>query len=247
MEELVKLIDEHTEYFRSHLEVLGKTERRVYVAVIDLWQASNTGEIAARARMDVRIVSTMLGRLVGRGAVIVEGSGKKRLYSAERLYSIYYKLRRERDEAAIVENLIRFMAVFYSEAELAEMFGKLHAEADQSKVIHEGKTWMQALDAANQKKLQNAMNDLRSVYAMFDSDKEVMMHETLRLVPDLIVAGASEHDLVQILSSDKTKSDALLPLVVALRQRIGEKVRAPAEVLEVAADIRERIEEKRPR
>lgn len=247
MEELVKLIDEHTEYFRSHLEVLGKTERRVYVAVIDLWQASNTGEIAARARMDVRIVSTMLGRLVGRGAVIVEGSGKKRLYSAERLYSIYYKLRRERDEAAIVENLIRFMAVFYSETELAEMFGKLHAEADQSKAIHEGKTWIQALDAANQKKPQNAMNDLRSVYAMFDSDKEVMMRETLRLVPDLIVAGASEHDLIEILSSDKAKSDALLPLVVALRQRIGEKVRAPAEVLEVAADIHKRIEEKRPR
>ena len=39
MEELVTLIDEHTEYFRSHLEVLAKTERRVYLAVIDLWQA----------------------------------------------------------------------------------------------------------------------------------------------------------------------------------------------------------------
>ena len=138
MEELVKLIDEHTEYFRSHLEVLAKTERRVYVAVIDLWQASRTGEIAARARMGVRTVSTMLGRLVDRGVVIVEGSGKKRLYAAERLYSIYYKLRRERDEAAIVENLIRFMAVFYSEAELAEMSGMLMAEAAQSKVIREG-------------------------------------------------------------------------------------------------------------
>ena len=138
MEELVKLIDEHTEYFRSHLEVLGKTERRVYVAVIDLWQASSPGEIAARARMDVRIVSTMLKRLVDRGAVNMEGSGKKRLYAAERLYSIYYKLRRERDESAVVENLIRFMAVFYSEAELAEMSGMLMAEASQSKVIREG-------------------------------------------------------------------------------------------------------------
>ena len=543
MEELVKLIDEHTEYFRSHLEVLGKTERRVYVAVIDLWQASNTGEIAARARMDVRIVSTMLGRLVGRGAVIVEGSGKKRLYSAERLYSIYYKLRRERDETAIVENLIRFMAVFYSEAELAEMFGKLHAEADQSKVIHEGikrtlaqlpqvrdffsgmaqpgverpterftaidnedferlfkgvnaaldertfekvieltdqffasqsasssqvpelliawvffakavayenlgdyvaaikaydevvkqlcasgapefqgpvltasfakgvaqghlgdpqaliatcdevielfgasdvpeirvavattllnraflrghlgdyeeviatcdevierfgtndaseirlviatawlckgiaqtrlgaykaenaaydevverfsasdvpeirhvvaialsergmshaligragaalrlcealerhaaltgdeKVWFEwratgirAMALVVQEKHHAAMDAFRSAYDFFNTGDETMMDEMLRLVPDLIVAGASEHDLVEILSSDKAKSDALLPLVVALRQRIGEKVRAPAEVLEVAADIHKRIEEKRPR
>lgn len=139
MEELVTLIDEHTEYFRSHLEVLAKTERRVYLAVIDLWRPSSTAEIAVRARMDVRTVSTMLGRLVERGAVIVEGSGKKRMYAAaERLYSIYYKLRRERDEAAIVENLIRFMVVFYNEAERAKMFPKLFQEAKESPVFREG-------------------------------------------------------------------------------------------------------------
>ena len=138
MEELVNLIDEHTEYFRNHLEVLGKNERRVYVAVIDLWQASRAGEIAARARMDVRTVSTMLGRLVDRGAVIVEGSRKKQLYAAERLYSIYYKLRRDRDEAAIVRAMIHFMAIFYSESEMAEMSGMLMAEAAKSKAIREG-------------------------------------------------------------------------------------------------------------
>ena len=139
MEELVTLIDEHTEYFRSHLEVLAKTERRVYLAVIDLWRPSSTAEIAARARMDVRTVSTMLGRLVERGAIIAEGSGRKRLYAAaERLYSIYYKLRRERDEAAVVENLIRFMVVFYNEKEQAEVFPKLIQEAAESPVFREG-------------------------------------------------------------------------------------------------------------
>ena len=70
MEELVTLIDEHTEYFRSHLEVLPKSERRVYVAVLDLWRPSTASEVAARARMDIRKVSTMLGRLVERGALI---------------------------------------------------------------------------------------------------------------------------------------------------------------------------------
>ena len=139
MEDLVKLVDEHTEYFRSHLEAFAKTERRVYLAVIDLWQPSSTGEVAARARMEVRTASTLLGRLVGRGAVITEGSGRKRLYAAaERLYSIYYKLRRERDEAAVVRNLIRFMAVFYTEAEVSEMAGKLSVEAVQSPAIREG-------------------------------------------------------------------------------------------------------------
>ena len=139
MEELVELIDEHTEYFRGHLEALGKTERRVYIAVIDLWQLSRPGEIAARARMDVRTVSTMLGRLVNRGVVLVEGQGRKRLYTAtERLYSIYYKLRRERDEAAVVRNLIHFMNVFYSDTELAEISNGLIEEAEGSPAIRQG-------------------------------------------------------------------------------------------------------------
>ena len=139
MEELVKLVDEHTEYFRGHLEVFAKTERRVYLAVIDLWRPSTTGEIATRARMDVRAVSALLGRLVERGVAIVEGSGKKRMYAAaERLYSIYYKLRRERDEAAVVRNLIHFMAAFYSVDELGEMSGKLSAKAAQWPAIRKG-------------------------------------------------------------------------------------------------------------
>ena len=141
MEELVVLIDEHTEYFRGHLDALPRSERRVYIAVIDLWQPSTTGEIADRARMDVRVVSTMLGRLVQRGAVISDpaGGSRKRLYSAaERLYSIYYKLRRERDEAVIVRNLIHFMVVFYSEGELSEIYGRMFVEAAESPVIREG-------------------------------------------------------------------------------------------------------------
>ncbi len=129
MEELVSLVDDHTEYFRGHLEVLAPTERRVYLAVIDLWKPSNTGEIAARARMDVRIVSSLLGRLVDRGAVVIEGQGRKRSYAAaERLYCIYYKLRRERDEAAVVHNLIRSMKSFYVDDEFTEMAGTIFAE-----------------------------------------------------------------------------------------------------------------------
>ena len=139
MDELVTLIDDHTEYFRNHLEGLAKTERRVYLATIDLWEPATPGEIAARAALDVRIVSTMLGRLVERGAITVEGSGRKRLYAAaERLYCVYYKLRRERDEAAVVQGLIRFMAVFYGDGELKELSGPLRLEAARFPAFREG-------------------------------------------------------------------------------------------------------------
>lgn len=143
MEELVLLIDEHTDYFRGNLEVLAKTERRVFLAVVELWQASTPSEISIRARMDIRKVSTMLGRLVSRGAVIIEGTGRKRKYvAAERLYSIYYKLRRNRDEAAVVQNLVRFMSVFYTEGEQREAFSSLIKEVAKSTAIQE------ALDGA---------------------------------------------------------------------------------------------------
>ena len=141
MEELVRLVDEHTEYFRGHLEVLPKAERRVYVAVLDLWQPSSTGEIAARARMDVRAVSTMLGRLVRRGAVIGRpstGSRRRRYVAAEPLYSIYYKLRRERDEATVVESLIQFMLAFYDRFALYAILDQLWSEARDAPALHSG-------------------------------------------------------------------------------------------------------------
>lgn len=113
--ELVTLVDDHTEYFRGHLAVLPKTERRVYVATLALWRPSSTSEIADQARMGVRITSAMLGRLVDRGALTAVGGKRTRRYAAaERLYCIYYKIRRERDEAAVVQNLIRFMTLFYA-------------------------------------------------------------------------------------------------------------------------------------
>ena len=139
MEDLVRLIDDHTEYFRAHLEGFAKTERRTYLALVDLWKPSTTGEVVKRARLGTRTVSTMLGRLVKRGAVVIENRDRKRFFvAAQRLYSIYYKLRRERDEAAIVRNMIHFMAVFYTDEELPKMAGKLKQEAAQSLAIREG-------------------------------------------------------------------------------------------------------------
>lgn len=141
MEELVRLIDEHTEYFRGHLEALPRSERRVYIAILDLWQPSSAGEIAVRARMDIRVVSTMLGRLVDRGVVVPDRwtGSKKRLYCvAEPLYCIYYKLRRERDEAAVVESLIQFMVAFYDTSVLYPVFDTLWSDVKDSPSLLNG-------------------------------------------------------------------------------------------------------------
>ena len=296
MEDLVRLIDDHTEYFRAHLEGIGKTERRVYLALIDLWQPSTTGEIAARARLDVRTVSTMLGRLVERGAIVVEGNGRKRYAAAQRLYSIYYKLRRERDEAAVVRNLIHFMVVFYSDDELPgiatyddvvvrfgdsdkteiqllvaeSLVNKAETEvrlgcveealqsceeieqrcsvlADIEKgTLERQSRWVRTRALLLLEQDTAAMDLFRSIYSKFVPSEEAMVDEVLDQVPRLIAAGASVHDLIAVLTIDSEKADKLLPLVVALRQRAGEVVRAPAEVMEIATDIHNRIESASP-
>ena len=245
MEQLVRLIDDHTEYFRSHLEGFAKTERRVYLATLDLWQPSTPREITRRARLDVRTVSTMLSRLVDRGAVIAEGGGRKRLYSgAERLYGIYYKLRRERDEAAVVSNLIRFMAVFYSAPELAQMADNLIMEAAQSPSTLEG---VRGKALILQGEHNDAIEAFRNIYIAHRHGSEATLKEMLELAIDLILSGCRERALLEIVMSDERKSDELSPLVVALRRRAGEVVRAPVEVMEVADDILERMSAKEVR
>ena len=136
LDELVTLIDNHTEYFRSQLESMPKMERRVYLALVDLWRPSTAGEIAERASLDIRMVSTMLGRLIKRGATLVNNADRKRYYSAaEGLYCIYYKLRRERGEALVVRDLIRFMRIVFTDAEQRKIFAAIDSNAHHNKAI----------------------------------------------------------------------------------------------------------------
>ena len=86
-----------------------------------------------------------------------------------------------------------------------------------------------------------AVGAFRSAYDLFPANHQVPVGCMIRLGINFIAVGASECEVAKILSRDRTKADALGPLIVALRQRAGEAVRAPTEVLKVAADIRKRI------
>ena len=52
MASLLDLVDDHTEYFKSHLESLPAQERRVYLALAVLWKPATTREISDQARME---------------------------------------------------------------------------------------------------------------------------------------------------------------------------------------------------
>ncbi len=144
MADLLDLVDDHTEYFKSHLETLAAQERRVYLALADLWKPATTREIAERARLDTSKCSAHLARLTDRGAVEVTGGSARRklYYLSERLYNIYYLMRRARGPAPMIEALIRFMEGYYSVDELKEFGTRLVGEATEydSKTLLLGRT-----------------------------------------------------------------------------------------------------------
>ncbi len=131
MADLLDLVDDHTEYFKSHLDALPAQERKVYLALAYLWKPANTREIAERARLGTSNCSAQLARLVERGAVEVSGGSARRklYYLTERLYNIYYLMRRARGPVPLIDALIRFMEAYYSTDQLKELGARMVHEA----------------------------------------------------------------------------------------------------------------------
>ncbi len=143
LSDLLDLVDEHTAYFKSHLESLPPQERRVYLALAELWKPATAREVGERARMETSKCSAQLRRLVGRGVVSNEGGTDRRklYYVSERLYNIYYLLRRSRGMDSLVGALVQFMDAYYSPSELQglvdEMVGELGNVDPYTRLIYE--------------------------------------------------------------------------------------------------------------
>lgn len=142
LSDLLDLVDEHTAYFKSHLESLAAQERRVYLALVELWKPATAREVAERARMETSKCSAQLRRLMGRGVVREAGGTdrRKQYYVIERLYNIYYLLRRSRGTDSLVAALVQFMDAYYSRTELLgivdDMVGELSSVGPHTRLIY---------------------------------------------------------------------------------------------------------------
>ena len=131
LSDLLNLVDEHTAYFKSHLESLPAQERRVYLALAELWKPATAREVGECARMETSKCSAQLKRLKGRGVVSDAGGTyrRKQYYVSERLYNIYYLLRRSRGMDSLVGALVQFMDAYYSPSELQGIVDDIVAES----------------------------------------------------------------------------------------------------------------------
>ena len=242
--DLLDLVDDHTEYFRSHLETLPAQERRVYLALADLWKPATAREIAERARLDTSKCSAQLARLADRGAIAVVGGGPRRkLYDlSERLYNIYYLMRRAHGSDPLVEALVRFMASNYAPAELKDIGLGIAREVGE-------------LDTATHESPEERCRChlIRAMTMLASGDRTAGEQEvaaTLAIFPDLstpqwaILNGLKEVSLalgprrMRELIVASPSAELLLPLTTALECELGTEPRVAREVAEVAEDIR---------
>lgn len=139
MDNLIYLIDDYTAYFKANIENLAPVERRVYVALAEIWEPTGAQEVARQARLDVNKTSALLQRLISRGAVSETGrEGRKKLYQlSERLYNIYHLMRRSRCETDRVRMAVKFMAVFFGPVDLARRLSMeaIRAESEQCPIL----------------------------------------------------------------------------------------------------------------
>lgn len=129
LEDLSLLVDEHTDYFKSNFESLPSSERKVFACLATLWEDSTAAEVARAARLTTSSVSSLLKRLEGRGVVKSKehGKGKKRYQLLERLYNVYYLMRRGHENDRI-RAVVNFMIQFYGNEKLHEAVGDIVKE-----------------------------------------------------------------------------------------------------------------------
>ena len=233
LSDLLDVVDEHTAYFKSHLESLPAQERRVYLALAELWKPATAREVAERARMGTSKCSAQLRRLSRRGVVSDAGGSdrRKQYHVIERLYNIYYLLRRSRGTDSMVGALGRFMDAYYSrdrsqmanpdsDGGLASRIAAWETRAGAQ--VKEGRT------AAAAEDVRAVLRTLPKLAAMPARTVRFLLYASAGLGAERMVA----------LIRESPSASVLLPLTTALELDMGQEPRVAQEIREVAEDLR---------
>lgn len=231
IDELLDLVDDHTEYFRSHLESLPPRERRVYLALAELWRPATCRDIAELARLSTSHCSAHIRRLIGRGTVQEAGGTlrRKEYYLTERMYNIYYLLRKRGGPSETVQALIRFMASYYAAPERIQM-GTRSA------------SWIRAESRYRQSDVAGYESHIRAALEYVPKDDAQLQKVIRRLIVHGVWIGSDR--LLQLLEGSPSAT-VLSPLAAALQLDLGAVPRVSREVIEVARDVQDELKQMR--
>ena len=111
-EDMERLIDEQTPYFKARIEELPPQARKVFHSLAKAWAPLLTREVAADAKLGSSHASSQLRQLIDKGMVQevrLEGETRTRYEVSDRFYNLYYLLRFSRSGRSRLENLVDFL------------------------------------------------------------------------------------------------------------------------------------------
>jgi predicted transcriptional regulator len=268
MANLTQLIDSHTDYFKGLLEALPATERRVFVELLEIWKPATANQVAEAARMEVSKTSALLNRLMKRGAIeLVEQSGKKKYYQVtERLFNIYYLMRKRGVGDDRVKTTIDFMAIFYPD--LTDLFlliineaTDLHINAKKDHILAVDYIYNSIEKNKLDKTLRQLLDEIALIwYRTLKMDKHIdeletiikknekiheKIHEELSIIitkQTILMAAQGRTDQAFANLAKWSNTNVAETLIVGLKIFLGEERPLVAqEVFEIGKDIADRI------
>lgn len=236
LDDLLRLVDENTEYFKSHLDNLSAQERKVYLSLAEIWDPATAKQVSQQARLAVNTTSTILGRLETRGAVtVVTQEGRKRYYQiAERMYNIYHLMRRRGGASGRVKAAVRFIASFYDTKGIMLI---LKAIANEACIIE---STLRGMHCSAFSELFSQITDprLKGRVLLEVSPEFLILPETQQLLnrikspmvqykPEVQkeIANALKCFITGVEASDKNKVEEAKKSIAVIRNRIPQKDR----------------------
>lgn len=244
MFDLTHLVDEHTEYFKSHIDNLPPLERKVFVTLADLWQPSTAREVGQAARMDVNKASAYLKRLISKGAVmeVEQKSGRKWYQLAERMYNIYHLMRRRGEPSSRVRAVVDFMVNFYSDEDLVKTVSSIAEEACGINPESRSDHYQALIEILKNPQIEKYRKEIidNMPKKLFDSPnlpKPLKELSSLKTIPSAEHASITEEELASVMPNNSDDPNAWINLGVTLEnrlERLDDAERAYREAIKIA-------------
>ena len=124
-EDLERLIDEQTPYFKARIEELPIQARKVFHCLAEGWKPMLAKEVASTATLSSSHASAQLRQLVEKGyarEIHLPRAKRARYEVSDRFYNIYYLLRFSRAERDRLERLVTFLHDLFGPAGMRTMY-----------------------------------------------------------------------------------------------------------------------------
>ncbi|NOS88531.1 MAG: tetratricopeptide repeat protein [Methylococcaceae bacterium] len=152
-QDLERLLDETTPFFKHRIDSLSKEARRTFDAIARRWDPVCVDDIRVELRKPSNNISVQIKRLMDEGFVeeAYSPSRKKSYQVSERFYNVYYLMRHSREGRQRLRWLVGFMQTFYSRKDYQHWAKRLGNELAQDLDGHTRRdtlAHLQALGAA---------------------------------------------------------------------------------------------------